>query len=173
MVLVIIICENAKSTFWQTDIKYFYLHQQFLCSRKNSAVLKTKRFLCEKSPDLKMTYVELLTCECHITGFRFPLRHKGSEESDEGVGNRDQDDVFVLQLTWEQQWNNNGGRTDTRDHLLHLDFILLLDRDTKLVRRQEAGTTGFLNTCVECLMNRHEKKKMCLWVFYIQCVYIC
>lgn len=58
-----------------------------------------------------------------LPGLRLTLRHKRVEESDAGVGDRDQDDVSVFQLAWEQQRYVGGGRADPRDHLLHLGTL--------------------------------------------------
>lgn len=55
------------------------------------------------------------------SGSGLPLRHQGFEENDPRVHDRDQDHLSLLQLPWKQQRHVCGGRTDPRDHLLHLE----------------------------------------------------
>lgn len=40
-------------------------------------------------------------CNFYTPGTRLPLWHQRVEEGDPGIGNRNEDNIFVFQLTWE------------------------------------------------------------------------
>lgn len=86
-------------------------------------------------------FITLNVSFLYLSGSRLTLRHQRFEESDPGVDNRDQDNVFLLQLAWKQQRYIGGGRADPWDHLLHLGRQDVR-RLPKPGRPQTTGRTG-------------------------------